>query len=227
MDVLFLPDIPCFYKFFKKDMLVSSKENFYERRYGMIHWVYREEETGNVKEGTTGKRGNFRKQLQEVQSRKQNRNQRLFRYGKRVTAVAIAVLCLGYFRSSLYTFGRMEAHVEQGKTEMVSAEPVLQVSSGQVVVEELDGQVSRLPLSNVTESPEPVMTPISTPTPSTEKSTSASVPQTKEYIVQPGDTIASISRKHYGTMEMMKKICELNEISDGDYIQVGEKIVLP
>ena len=48
-----------------------------------------------------------------------------------------------------------------------------------------------------------------------------------KYIVQEGDTLAKISRDHYGSDEMISEICSLNEISNGDYIQVGEIILLP
>lgn len=53
----------------------------------------------------------------------------------------------------------------------------------------------------------------------------ASIP--KEYIIQKGDTLAKISRKFYGTENMIKKICELNHIQDMDNILYGEKILLP
>lgn len=49
----------------------------------------------------------------------------------------------------------------------------------------------------------------------------------KEYIIQKGDTLAKISRKFYGTENMIKKICELNNIQDMDNILYGEKILLP
>lgn len=55
--------------------------------------------------------------------------------------------------------------------------------------------------------------------------TAASIP--KEYIIQKGDTLAKISRKFYGTENMIKKICELNHIQDMDNILYGEKILLP
>lgn len=52
-------------------------------------------------------------------------------------------------------------------------------------------------------------------------------PVYEEYTVQPGDTLAKISRDKYGSDEMIDEICKLNEIQDGDYIQVGEIILLP
>ena len=48
-----------------------------------------------------------------------------------------------------------------------------------------------------------------------------------QYIVQEGDTLAKISRDHYGTDEKVSEICNLNDITNGDYIQAGEIILLP
>lgn len=46
-------------------------------------------------------------------------------------------------------------------------------------------------------------------------------------MVQAGDTLAKISREQYGNDDMIDSICELNGIENGDYIQVGETILLP
>lgn len=59
---------------------------------------------------------------------------------------------------------------------------------------------------------------------SMEEEPSASV---KTYIVQDGDTLASISRDAYGTVKYVDEICELNNIDKEDYIFPGEKILLP
>ncbi len=53
------------------------------------------------------------------------------------------------------------------------------------------------------------------------------VAESKTYIVQAGDTLAGISRKHYGNEGKIQEICELNKITDGDYIWEGETILLP
>lgn len=47
------------------------------------------------------------------------------------------------------------------------------------------------------------------------------------YLVQKGDTLADISRKFYGSSEIIREICELNGIEDDDHIQAGEKLLLP
>ncbi len=57
-------------------------------------------------------------------------------------------------------------------------------------------------------------------TPETEKE-----PET--YVIARGDTLLSISREKYGTVEMVKAICELNQIANPDSIQIGQTILLP
>ena len=47
------------------------------------------------------------------------------------------------------------------------------------------------------------------------------------YTVQVGDTLTSISKMVYGNPQMVKTLCEINGIIDGDKIQAGQKILLP
>ncbi len=47
------------------------------------------------------------------------------------------------------------------------------------------------------------------------------------YIVQQGDKLLDISRKVYGTEDMVAAICEANKITDINHIQVGDKLTLP
>lgn len=47
------------------------------------------------------------------------------------------------------------------------------------------------------------------------------------YTIKYGDTLADISQKYYGNLDMVEKICEQNEISDANLIVPGQKIVLP
>ncbi|KIR02380.1 hypothetical protein P261_01195 [Lachnospiraceae bacterium TWA4] len=49
----------------------------------------------------------------------------------------------------------------------------------------------------------------------------------KSYIISKGESIASISLKFYGTLDMVDKICSMNDINNPDYVQVGQKIHLP
>lgn len=47
------------------------------------------------------------------------------------------------------------------------------------------------------------------------------------YIVQKGDTLDSISIKIYGDTSHVKAICKMNGLSDGNFIYIGEKLLLP
>ena len=56
----------------------------------------------------------------------------------------------------------------------------------------------------------------------------AAVPEEPEqYEVQQGDTLLKISRRKYGTDQMVKEICAANGLEDSDKIYVGQTIVLP
>ncbi len=49
----------------------------------------------------------------------------------------------------------------------------------------------------------------------------------QEYIIKKGDTLTSISVAHYGNAEMIEEICRINNISEENFILVGQKILLP
>lgn len=51
--------------------------------------------------------------------------------------------------------------------------------------------------------------------------------ETKIYVIQAGDTLLTISQKIYGTNEKVGELCEYNQITDEDSIQVGQSILLP
>ncbi len=48
-----------------------------------------------------------------------------------------------------------------------------------------------------------------------------------EYIVKQGETLYDISRSFYGTLEMVQKIIEANNIENPDKILAGQKLILP
>lgn len=50
---------------------------------------------------------------------------------------------------------------------------------------------------------------------------------TRYYEVERGDTLYTISQKIYGDASRVKKICEVNAITDPDKISEGQKIILP
>lgn len=47
------------------------------------------------------------------------------------------------------------------------------------------------------------------------------------YTVKEGDTLDGISRKLYGSREYVEEICRVNELSDGNLIIIGQKLLLP
>lgn len=47
------------------------------------------------------------------------------------------------------------------------------------------------------------------------------------YYVKSGDTLASICKQHYGTVELMTYISEVNQIVDINRIYVGQELILP
>ncbi len=67
----------------------------------------------------------------------------------------------------------------------------------------------------------------STESQSTEVATETVAAEPQYYTVQKGDTLANISIKIYGTKDMVQKICELNNIENGNKIQADQKLQLP
>lgn len=47
------------------------------------------------------------------------------------------------------------------------------------------------------------------------------------YVVEKGDTLASISVKSYGDMRHVDAICRMNGLTDGNLIYIGQKLLLP
>ena len=47
------------------------------------------------------------------------------------------------------------------------------------------------------------------------------------YVIRPGDTLYQISIEKYGSMDVIREICELNGITENQIIYPGQVIVLP
>jgi len=110
-------------------------------------------------------------------------------------------------------------------------------------------QMQTTPEPMIENTPEPMMTPVPTPEPtptptatpiSTPEPTTApvvtpqpdTVPTQSEvsyetYIIKKGDTLREISLEKYGSVRYVEAICQLNNISNPDNIQMGQKILLP
>lgn len=61
----------------------------------------------------------------------------------------------------------------------------------------------------------------------TEQDVSAAVPMHESYVIRPGDTLFQICLEHYGSLDRLQKLCQLNGISENDVIYPGEILVLP
>lgn len=85
--------------------------------------------------------------------------------------------------------------------------------------------VTPVPTPAPTLTPVPTATPEPTPEPEDEEETHAGT--LKLYIVQKGDTLAGICRSFYGDTLRMEEIKGINQISDENWIYIGQEIYLP
>lgn len=101
------------------------------------------------------------------------------------------------------------------------------------------------PESVETEAPQETATPVPTETPTIEPTQAPTSVPTQEptaepaaepvqstttydtYTIREGDTLLGISLKRYGNGNYVNTICKLNNISNPDNIQIGQKILLP
>lgn len=83
------------------------------------------------------------------------------------------------------------------------------------------------PQPSVSAQPEPSPSPQPSEQPAEESdaASTAAVPVT--YTVKRGDTLNSICRERYGSLDKVAEICELNDIKNADSIQIGQTILLP
>lgn len=79
-------------------------------------------------------------------------------------------------------------------------------------------------------SPSPLPEPSNQPSleqPAEESSASGASTVPITYTVRRGDTLNSICRDRYGSLDRVAEICELNNIKNADNIQIGQIILLP
>ena len=82
----------------------------------------------------------------------------------------------------------------------------------------------------VPDSPDPIVELPVSETPNPEPVTDSGPEPTAEpvsYIVQKNDTLISICIRIYGSADMVKEVCDFNNIINADDIKVGQKILLP
>lgn len=63
--------------------------------------------------------------------------------------------------------------------------------------------------------------------PGSEETVQAQAVAGTRYVIQPGDTLAQLSIRFYGTTDMIPQICEKNGISNPNTIFIGQEIELP
>lgn len=182
---------------------------------------------------------NFRKILKEKKEQSIRRRQKAVTYGMKVTAVLVLFVAAVSLRNRVEPEKLFQKQAEDFSVEVAEA------ASDQVIIEELPGNVEEevvseepvadlmeeLPVTEETEEEqqqEEVPEEEGVEEIQEHKTEEAGAQVSREsYEVQPGDTLAAISRKIYGTDARIQEICELNDISNGDYIQAGEIILLP
>ncbi|HKM34642.1 MAG TPA: LysM peptidoglycan-binding domain-containing protein [Lachnospiraceae bacterium] len=105
------------------------------------------------------------------------------------------------------------------ETEIAQDNEVMTVSENKPE-ESIQAQVN--PVTETNENQEVDNTPADTEIIATEETTLPIM-----YTIVKGDTLISICTKEYGTIDNIKKICEMNGIADPDDIKVGQTILLP
>ena len=191
----------------------------------------REQISGNEKPDVV--MANFRKILKEKQEQNEKRKKKAISYGTKVAAAMIFFVGAIAFKNQIDKLEVSESILSSQKLE----EQSMEVSGDDVLVEELPGNVEEFPGETYDESElfsEEDALPVIEEEREKEgeleepaEETMAGAPVYEEYIVQSGDTLAKISREFYGTDEKISEICILNNITNGDYIQAGEIILLP
>lgn len=210
---------------------------YYEKNAPMREFIMGrnvEQKKGQTEEKPDIAVANFRKILQEKREKNAKRKKMAISYSTKVAVALVLFVGAVAFKNQTDKIAEME----QQMGTMSGTQSTVQVSGDEVVVEELPGNVEEqaiplpeqpmlseeevLPVTDIPSEPskeEPVQV-------EAEEAVETAVTYV-EYIVQAGDTLAKISREHYGTDEKVSEICSLNEIQNGDYIQVGEIILLP
>lgn len=217
-------------EFFSFEQSFFAKQSgyciYYERNEPMHDYMLdrnltpeKEAETEGVERAIS----NFRKILQQKQERNIKRKKLAVAYGIRA-GVFFLLVAGGIVIGS-------RSRRDFVHPELKEQEEAQETFGGEVVIEELPGEVPKqpetfeeIPLTSEDVYKEEAVIEESSEDPQPEE---ASTPVYEEYTVMAGDTLVGISLGKYGNDAMVGEICELNGITDVDYIQVGEIILLP
>ena len=215
---------------------------YYEKNEPMRNFMLEEKqhtEEPRLKEQPDIAMANFRKILQEKQQESEKRKKLIASYGAKASVLLLLLA------------GIVALQRRSEQTLVMEPGAVYERAEDEVIVEEVSGEIkeqeAQLPVTEppmeepqeeaVPEPPAPEEAPEEAAAEAGEEAGEApleepvqetsSEPTYEEYRIEAGDTLAGISRNIYGNDGMVEEICELNGIEDGDYIQVGEIILLP
>lgn len=115
---------------------------------------------------------------------------------------------------------------ENEKAQMqTTPEPMIENTPEPMITPVPTPEPTPTPTATPIPTPEPTPTPVATPQPDTVPTQSEVSYET--YIIKKGDTLREISLEKYGSIRYVEAICQLNNISNPDNIQMGQKILLP
>lgn len=188
------------------------------------------------------------RQFREKVSRKTKSNRRRGRFRTLSTAAAVAVMMI--MGGSMYYYAQQDQSINfhevingavntmgKGVKDQISEkDPVTEKSSEKtterMVTKELGTAVSSEKKKVTTSIPK--KTTVKTTTNTAAKTTTATAKKTKvskykyyKYTVKKGETLASISRKVYGTQNLVKRIKEANALTNKNQIYPGQKLIIP
>ena len=155
--------------------------------------------------------------------------------------VVIAIIVVGISMFNNYEkMKKLETAVSvmEQKNDSSGTDPALDTETQtKLVIEDLAGQVEptekenaeNLQVADNTAAPDNTTAPDNTAAPaSTQPQSEAEIIlQQGYYIVQPGDSMISISKKIYQDASHVADLCAANGIENVDNIKVGEKLILP
>ncbi len=212
-----------------KDAL-EADELFYAYKYGELmqmggHYIYYEKNPAmqNYMISTRKKIGvtpsevvedraakNFRSAVKEQMEYRESRQNSRFVY---VMSVLLVVIVLAIGISTINNFDKMEA--VQNSIETLSQSVDGQGTRSETVNEPESSDGSGLEQGQVSED---VVS---------QEAAEAGLSEEDFYTVEKGDTLDSISVKIYGDTSHVEAICKMNELSDGNLIFIGQKLLLP
>ena len=121
---------------------------------------------------------------------------------------------------------REETQEQVPEVQAVMSTLVTEDKLADAILEENENAAENTEMSGK-ETTEAPLTPPPVETPAPQESAEENVQRIESYVIQPGDTLIAISTSIYGNDAAVEQICALNNISNPDNIQIGQKILLP